>query len=172
MATDDGTDHVDRLIEQWGRERPELDTAPLRISARIMRLERYLDRQTQEQLATFGLNEGETNVLAALRRAGPPYALTPTDLYRSLLVSSGAMTNRLDRLEAAGLLERTPDPEDRRKVQVRLTEAGRERIDAALDDHTRRMQAELDFLEADDAEALAGLLRKVLRGFEARDPEA
>lgn len=169
MANDDA-DHVDRLIEQWRHVRPELDTAALRISARIVRLERYLDRHTHEPLLAFGLNEGETNVLAALRRAGPDRDLTPTELHRSLLLSSGAMTNRLDRLEAAGLLIRTPDPQDRRRIRVRLTEAGRERIDAAMDDHTVRLNTELSFLDPADAEQLVALLRRVLRGFEDRDP--
>jgi DNA-binding MarR family transcriptional regulator len=169
---DDGGDHVDHLLDQWAERRPELDTSTLRIAARVVRLARYLDRDATEHLAPLGLNEGEVNVLAALRRAGPPHELTPTELYRSLLVSSGAMTNRLDRLEAAGLLVRTPDPDDRRRVRVGLTEEGVELIDAAIDAHVEGLGRLFADLERRDADALTGLLRTVLRQLEARDPDA
>lgn len=165
-------DHVDQLTAQWAAERPELDTSPLQIFARVVRLARYLDRHAVEYLRRFDLHEGETNVLAALRRAGPPYELTPTELYRSQLVSSGAMTNRLDRLEAAGLLRRTPDPDDRRRTRVALTERGREVIDAAIDAHTAALRELLAFLPPEDQEQLAGRLRRVLLELEARDPDA
>jgi DNA-binding MarR family transcriptional regulator len=170
-TTVDG-DHVDQLVAQWARERPELDTSVLRLGARLVRLSRYLDRTVSELLAPFGLHEGELNVLAALRRAGPPYVLTPTELYRSLLVSSGAMTNRLDRLESAGLLVRTPDPRDRRRVRVGLTDQGRDVIDRTMDVHTEGLTKLFSSLSDDDAAALERLLRSLLLDLEARDPEA
>jgi DNA-binding MarR family transcriptional regulator len=163
-------DHVDDLTEQWARERPELDTSALRLSARIIRLERFLARRIQSDLDTVGLNDGEVNVLAALRRAGPPYELTPTELYRGLLLSSGAMTNRLDRLEEAGLVLRSPDDDDRRRTRVALTERGRQTIDEAMDAHIRGLDGLLGFLSAEDREALESLLRRVLAHLE--DDEA
>ena len=159
-------DHVDHLTEQWARERPELDLDALAITARVLRLQRFLDRYVQRAIEHTGLTEGEANVLAALRRAGAPYELTPTELYRSLLVSSGAMTNRLDRLEAAGLVRRLPDAEDRRKVRVALTEQGRTMIDEAMDAHTRGVHEALAFLGDDERDTLERLLRRVLVEFE------
>ncbi|WP_052666956.1 MarR family winged helix-turn-helix transcriptional regulator [Nitriliruptor alkaliphilus] len=167
-----GSDHVDHLLAQWARERPELDTSRLRIGARLVRLSRYLDRASGDHLAPWDLSEGEHNVLAALRRSGPPYQLTPTELYRSLLVSSGAMTNRLDRLEAAGLLVRTPDPDDRRRTRVGLTDRGREVIDAAIDAHVTALDEMFASLSPEDVDVLEGLLRTVLCDLEARDPDA
>lgn len=165
-------DHVDHLLAQWAQQRPEVDTSLLRISARIVRLSRYLDREVADHLAPWDLSEGEHNVLAALRRSGPPYQLTPTELYRSLLISSGAMTNRLDRLEAAGLIVRTPDPDDRRRTRVGLTERGREVIDAALDAHVAALEELFAGLAPEDADQLESLLRGVLSRLEERDPDA
>jgi DNA-binding MarR family transcriptional regulator len=162
-------DHVDDLTEQWAGERPELDTSALRLSARVVRLERFLSRRIQADLDDVGLNEGEVNVLAALRRAGPPYELTPTELYQGLLVSSGAMTNRIDRLERAGLVRRIPDDTDRRRTRVALTDRGRETIDEAMDAHLRGLEELLGFLPRDDRDALERLLRKVLGHLERRD---
>jgi DNA-binding MarR family transcriptional regulator len=168
---DQRPDHVDDLLVQWTRERPELDTSVLRLTARMVRLSRYLDRAGADHLAPWGLHEGEHNVLAALRRAGAPYELTPTELYRSLLVSSGAMTNRLDRLESAGLIVRTPDPDDRRRIQVGLTAQGREVIDAALDAHVTALAEMFDGLAPEDADALERILRGILRRLEDRDDD-
>lgn len=165
-------DHVDLLIGQWARERPDLDTSLLRIAARLVRLSRYLERATAEHLTPWELSEGEQNVLAALRRAGPPYELTPTELYRSLLVSSGAMTNRLDRLEDAGLLRRTPDEADRRRIRVQLTDRGRDVVDAAIDAHRDALETIFEGLSSTDADQLEELLRGVLRRIEERDPDA
>jgi DNA-binding MarR family transcriptional regulator len=159
-------DHVDDLTEQWARERPELDTSALRLSARIIRLERFLARRIQSDLDAVGLNDGEVNVLASLRRAGPPYELTPTELYRGLLLSSGAMTNRLDRLEDAGLVRRIPDADDRRRTRVALTEQGRQTIDEAMDAHIRGLDGLLGFLSDEDRDELESLLRHVLAHLE------
>lgn len=168
----DATDHVDHLLAQWAVEQPELDTSMLRIGARVVRLARYLDRQIADSLAPWELSEGELNVLAALRRAGPPYELTPTQLYRALLVSSGAMTNRLDRLEEAGLLVRTPDPDDRRRTRVGITDRGRALVETALEAHNTALGAIFEVLGPDESERFVALLRTVLRGLEERDSEA
>jgi DNA-binding MarR family transcriptional regulator len=162
-------DHVDELTDQWARERPDLDTSALRLSARILRLERFLSRRIHSDLDAVGLSEGEVNVLAALRRAGPPYELTPTELYRGLLLSSGAMTNRIDRLQDAGLVHRIPDDDDRRRTRVALTERGRETIDDAMDAHLRGLEGLLGFLGDEDRDALEDLLRRVLCHLEATD---
>ncbi|HEX9123182.1 MAG TPA: MarR family transcriptional regulator, partial [Actinomycetota bacterium] len=106
MPSTPARDLVDRILEQWRRERPDLDTSPMAIIARISRLSRFLERQVEAVLQEHGLNESQFGVLAALRRAGPPYCLSPTALYNSLLISSGAMTNRLERLTAAGFVKR------------------------------------------------------------------
>lgn len=157
-----GTDHVDALTSQWAAERPELDTASLSIAARVIRLERFLGRISGAAMARWDLNEGELNVLAALRRSGPPHALTPTDLYQGLLLSSGAMTNRIDRLEQQGLVERQRDDADRRRVLVVLTDAGRELIDEAMDAHVARLAEVFDELDPDECGDLIRILRKLL----------
>ena len=125
---------------------------------------------SHEALDAFGVNEGEGNVLAALRRAGPPYALTPTELYRSLLLSSGAMTNRIDRLEEQGYVARERDPDDRRRILVRLTDAGKDLIDRAMDSHVGALERELaEALTPEQRQELAGLLRTALTHFESDD---
>lgn len=163
-------DHVDAITEQWAQQRPELDTAALRLSARIVRLQRFLDQHVTEVLASFGLNEGESNVLATLRRAGPPYELTPTELYRGLLLSSSAMTNRIDRLEEQGHVRRIPDADDRRRVRVALTDQGRELIDAAMDVHVAGLDDLLGFLDDGEHATLETLLRRVLVELERDAP--
>lgn len=163
-------DHVDHLLAQWAEERPELPTGALAVAARVARLHRFLARTSARALTAFGLTEGEGNVLAALRRAGPPYALTPTELYRSLLLSSGAMTNRVDRLQDRGYVSREDDPEDRRRVLVRLTDEGREVIDAAMDAHVAALEEAIAAaLPDDERDRLVGLLRRTLEAFEADD---
>jgi len=160
-------DHVDELVEQWAVERPELDTSGLRLSARVVRLQRFLDQAANETASALGLQLGELNVLAALRRAGEPYELTPTDLYRGLLISSGAMTNRLDRLEDHRLITRIPDPDDRRRIKVGLTERGRTLIDQAMDEHTVVLREAFAGIDDDQRAELERLLRAVLVGLEA-----
>ncbi len=165
------SDHVDRLTEQWASQRPELDTRPLRISARVVRLQRYLDQRIATTLERFGISEGEVNVLAALRRAGPPHELTPTELYRGLLLSSSAMTHRIDRLEADGLVRRIPDTDDGRRIRVALTDRGREVVDAAMDRTVVSLSAVTDLLDDDEHAVLEELLRRLLAAFE-RDEAA
>ncbi len=156
------TDHVDRIVEQWAEQRPELDTSGLRIAARAVRLQRYLDQAMSEAVSPFELQIGELNVLATLRRSGPPFELTPTELYRGLLISSGAMTNRLDRLEASHLITRRVDPDDRRRVRVALTSHGCAVIDRAMDAHVRSLDGVLAGIDDEQRRALEDLLRDLL----------
>jgi DNA-binding MarR family transcriptional regulator len=159
-------DHVDRLLGQWAGECPNLDVSALAVSARLSRLHRFLDLRLIELLERYSLHQGEANVLAALRRSGAPYQLTPTALSRSLLISSGAMTNRLDRLEERGLIERAPDADDGRKVQVSLTPAGRELIDDVMVVHTTDLEGLLGFVDGEAREQLNALLQGILLEFE------
>ncbi|HZD73078.1 MAG TPA: MarR family transcriptional regulator [Actinomycetota bacterium] len=159
-------DHVDQILEEWSRQRPDLDVSPMGIIGRMSRLSRFLEHSIGEVLAGHGLNEPQFAVLAALRRAGPPHCLSPTDLYNSLLVSSGAMTNRLRRLEVAGLVKRMPDPHDGRGLLVALTRKGQRVIDEAVDAHTANEHRLLAALTPADRETLAHLLRRLLLQFE------
>ncbi|MGL5864991.1 MAG: MarR family winged helix-turn-helix transcriptional regulator, partial [Dermatophilaceae bacterium] len=138
-------DDVDRIVSAWRRERPDLDVTPLEVLSRVSRLARRLDLARSTAFADHGLESWEFDVLAALRRAGHPYELSPGQLVAETLVTSGTMTNRVDRLAARDLVERSPDPRDRRGVIVRLTPAGRDTVDAALADllsHERDLLAE------------------------------
>jgi DNA-binding MarR family transcriptional regulator len=160
-------DEVDVLVSAWRRERPDLDVGPLEVLSRVSRLARHLDLARREAFATHGLEPWEFDVLAALRREGAPYALSPGRLLQVTLVTSGTMTNRIDRLEAKGLVERVPDPDDGRSVRVVLTAAGRTRVDDALTDliaHERRILAAL---APDDRARLAELLRLLALPFES-----
>ncbi|HWO52534.1 MAG TPA: MarR family transcriptional regulator [Ornithinibacter sp.] len=159
-------DDVDRIVSAWRRERPDLDVSPLEVLSRVSRLARRLDRARGAAFAEHGLDGWEFDVLSALRRAGTPYQLSPGQLVAETLVTSGTMTNRVDRLVTRGYVEREPDPTDRRGVIVRLTPTGMEVVDAALSDllaHEHELLAELGAVERDD---LAGLLRGLLRPFE------
>jgi len=154
-------DDVDRIVAAWRRERPDLDAAPLQVLSRISRLARRLDLARGAAFAHHDLESWEFDVLAALRRAGRPYQLSPGQLVAATLVTSGTMTNRVDRLERRGLVRRLPDPADRRGVLVRLSRAGRETVDAALDGllaHERDLLAPLSPAECDQ---LAALLRRL-----------
>lgn len=155
-------DEVDDLLSEWRRERPELDVSPLAVMSRLSRLARKLERDRQTVFSARGLDVWSFDVLAALRRAGPPYELAPRELLVQNLVSSGAMTNRIDRLEEAGLVSRRPDPADRRGVLVRLSPAGRRRVDACVSALAEREQELLHPLDAKERDTLAGLLRRLL----------
>jgi DNA-binding MarR family transcriptional regulator len=159
-------DEVDRLVSAWRRERPDLDVSPLEVLSRVTRLARHLDRARRTAFAERGLETWEFDVLSSLRRAGSPYQLTPGQLLTQTLVTSGTMTNRIDRLAAKGLVVRGPDPSDRRGVLVRLTDTGRELADTAL---TALLKSERDLLaalSADRLSALADLLRELTTQFE------
>ena len=159
-------DEVDRLVAAWQRERPDLDVRPLDVLSRVTRLARHLDRARRTAFAAHGLDTWEFDVLAALRRAGAPYALSPGQLGAATMVTSGTMTNRVDRLQERGFVERRPDPSDRRGVQVRLTAEGKDRVDAALADLLDRERDLLARLPERDRTALAALLRELLEPFD------
>lgn len=152
-------DAVDAIVLDWERERPDLDVDPLRIFSRVKRIAKQLDAVRKAAFASTGLELWEFDVLAALRRAGAPHRLSPKQLLGITLVSSGTMTNRLDRLAERGLVRREADPRDGRGVLVTMTDAGRVRVDDAL---TRLVAAErelLDGLDARERDALASTLR-------------
>jgi DNA-binding MarR family transcriptional regulator len=159
-------DEVDRLVEAWRRERPDLDAQPLQVFSRVTRLARHLDRDRRSAFAAHGLEPWEFDVLAALRRAGFPYELSPGRLLAQTLVTSGTMTNRVDKLSGRGLVERLPDPSDRRGVLVRLTDAGRSAVDGAMADLLERERGMLAKTSAGERDQLANLLRKVVAPFE------
>lgn len=154
-------DQVDRLVEAWGRERPDLDLSPMEVLSRVTRLSHRLDRLRRTTFAAHDVEPWEFDVLAALRRAGAPYQLSPGRLIRETLVTSGTMTNRVDRLAARGLVERLPDPADRRGVLVRLTDRGRETVDGALAGLLDNEQSLLGALPEADRRRLAELLRRL-----------
>ena len=128
-------DLVARIADQWARERPDLDTAPLLVVARIQRLAQVLDTALRPPFAEAGLGNGDFDVLAALRRSGPPYLLRPVDLSRQLLVTTGAMTKRIDRMEGQGYVERLASEDDGRGRPVRLTDAGVALVDRMMEVH-------------------------------------
>lgn len=160
-------DEVDRIVEAWQRERPDLDVAPLSILSRVTRLSRHLDIMRRAAFAAHQLEVWEFDVLSALRRAGEPYQLSPGTLVAQTLVTSGTMTNRIDRLAERGLVERLPAPADRRGVLVHLTAEGRARVDGAMEDLLRVEGELLAALSEEDRAALADLLRVVVTPFEA-----
>ena len=155
-------DAVDQILDQWARERPDLDCSPMGVIGRITQLQREVYLAQRTTFARHGLDAPSFDVLAALRRAGPPYQLTPTALMRTALVTSGAITQRLDRLEEKGLITRERSVDDGRAVVVTLTRAGKDALDAALPDHLETERKLLDGLPAADREQLAALLRRLL----------
>jgi DNA-binding MarR family transcriptional regulator len=159
-------DEVDRLVESWRRERPDLDVAPMHVLSRVTRLARHLDRARRQAFADQDLEAWEFDVLSALRRSGSPYQLSPGRLLRETMVTSGTMTNRVDRLAARGLVERLPDPADRRGVQVRLTARGRRTVDAALESLLGRERELLRDLKPAESRRLADLLRTLVVPFD------
>jgi DNA-binding MarR family transcriptional regulator len=160
------TDHVDRIVAQWRRERPGLDVAPLALFGRLFRYAQFADDALAEGVQPYGLQLGWFDLLASLRRAGAPYELNPTQLIEATLLSSGGMTKRLDRLAQEGLVERRPDPEDRRGTLVRLTRRGKTTIDKALEAHLTKEEALLRSLSTSDRRALDSLLRTLLADVE------
>ncbi|PSL04704.1 MarR family transcriptional regulator [Haloactinopolyspora alba] len=159
-------DEVDRLIQAWQRERPDLDVTPMAVLSRVSRLARHLDRARRAAFAEHGLEPWEFDVLAALRRAGSPYELSPGVLLAQTLVTSGTMTTRVDKLTGRGLVSRRRDADDRRAVRVSLTELGKTSVDAALEGllaHERSLLADLD---GPERELLSGMLRTLVRPFD------
>jgi DNA-binding MarR family transcriptional regulator len=155
-------DEVDQLIAAWNRERPDLDVQPLQVLSRVTRLARHLDIARREAFALHDLEPGEFDVLAALRRAGAPYALTPSQLVNATLVTSGTMTNRIDRLTVKNFVKRTPDPSDGRGVLVELTATGSAKVDLALKDLLVRERELLKNVSRNQYELLASTLRAIV----------
>ncbi|RWE45270.1 MarR family winged helix-turn-helix transcriptional regulator [Mesorhizobium sp.] len=156
-------DRAAKAIEQWKRERPDLDVSPMAVIGRLNEVSSLIARDRLAPLfARFGLQAGEFDVLATLRRSGSPYALTPTALYEATMVTSGAMTNRLDRLETSGLIQRGPHPNDRRGIIVRLSDKGLALIDEAVTAHVANEHQILSGLTLTEREALSRLLEKLI----------
>ena len=165
-------DHVDNLVEQWTRERPDLDLAPMATIGRLGRLHALASRSIAEVFAGHGMQIGEFDVLAALRRSGEPFVMKPTELARALMLSPAGMTNRVDRLEAAGWIERRSDPDDRRSSLVQLTDEGRRVVDGAVTDHVANEARLLAALSPTDRAALDRILRVLLRQFDGTTGDA
>jgi DNA-binding MarR family transcriptional regulator len=157
---------MDSILDQWGRERPDLDVAALGIVGRLLRASQLADLELAHGIAQHDLQPGWFDLLAALRRAGRPFELNPTQLMATTMLSSGGMTKRLDRLEDAGLVERRPDPGDRRGTLVGLTKRGQQIVDAALVTHLGNEERLLQTLSANERRTLDALLRKLLVGLE------
>lgn len=159
-------DRIDTLVHQWAAERPELNSSSLDVIARVQELAKLLRRDEDEQLAKLKLKMWEYDVLSALRRQGAPYSLPASRLAHLSMLSSGAMTNRIDRLEERGLIERRSDPDDRRGVLVMLTAEGRKLIDEALESRLALAEAQVSLLSSQERTALASGLRKVASAIE------
>lgn len=160
------SDEVDALVAAWQRERPDLDVTLMHVLSRVTRLARHLDLARREAFAAHDLEAGEFDVLAALRRAGKPYELTPSQLIAANLVTSGTMTNRIDRLEQKNLVTRKPDPNDGRGVLVKLTTAGQNAVDAALTDLLERERILLAGISKSERNQLADVLREIVLPFD------
>jgi DNA-binding MarR family transcriptional regulator len=156
-------DHVDLVLNQWAAQRPDLDVSPMAVIGRLSRAHRLIDAELGRTFAKHGLDRASFDVLATLRRSDPPHRLTPTGLMRASMVTSGAITQRLDRLEARGLVARIPSESDGRGVHVQLTAEGRALIDRALPDHVDTEKRVLAALSAAQREELAGTLRTLLQ---------
>ena len=161
MAERDG---VDEIVEQWRRERPDLDPSPIGVVGRVSRLARELEQRLEPVYREHGLDAGWYDVLATLRRSGPPYRLRPSDFTSALMLTSSGTTKRLDRLEQAGLIARGPDPDDRRGTLITLTAAGRELVDGIDRGAPRERGRLLGALSDAEQRRLADLLRKLLLG--------
>ncbi len=160
--SEEARDHIDRLREQWTRELPDLDTEPMAILGRIYRISNLVRPGIEATFAEFGLSRGEFDVISTLLRSGPPYTLTPTELYTSLMISSGGLTHRLDRLAKAGLVARGNSPHDGRILLVTLTEEGRRRAEAAFRLDMAREARQMAGMDLARREALSRLLRELM----------
>ncbi|MGH0035654.1 MAG: MarR family winged helix-turn-helix transcriptional regulator [Myxococcota bacterium] len=156
------SDVIDQLLDQWAHERPDLDASPMGVVGRVLRLGAFLQRRVEAVLEPHDLTLWQFDVLATLRRSGKPFSLSPTQLMREVMLSSGAMTNRLDRLETRGLVRRRPDPDDRRGVRIELTAAGRRLIDKAIATRFDEAREVVDNLGQRERQSLESTLRKLL----------
>lgn len=171
ISASDQKDQIDRIVALWQAERPELDASTTEVIGRIVRMEYFITRRVLADLARYELNVGEFDVLAALRRAGKPYQLPPHQLQGMVLISSGGLTNRLNRLETNGLIARLPDPSDRRGVLVTLTKKGLAIVDEAAEYHLAAEAEMLSPLDADERRQMAALLKKLLLAHDSHDEE-
>ena len=167
----DERDSVHRLVAEWQAERPDLDPSPVAIQGRIVRLSAHLLRQADNWLVPLGLSWEAFSLIVTLRRSGKPYALRPTDLLRESLLTSGAITNRIDRVEKMGLVERRPDARDRRGYIIRLTPAGIKVADKAIARHFATVSELLEILSGGERRQLEKFLSKLLLTFESSDGE-
>lgn len=159
-------DHVDRVLEQWAAQRPDLDVSPMAVIGRFSRVSQLIGAELRRTFSAHGLDAASFDVLATLRRSGPQHRLTPTALMRAAMVTSGAITQRLDHLEARGLVTRTRSASDGRGVDVALTDDGRALIDQALPDHVETENRLLASLTATERDVLADALRKLLESLD------
>ncbi|HEY8985190.1 MAG TPA: MarR family transcriptional regulator [Streptomyces sp.] len=157
-------DPVDAIVDQWAVARPDLDTAAMEVFGRISRIARAMGDRAERAYAPFGISRGEFDVLATLRRSGEPYSLSPRELSSTLMLTTGGMTGRLDKLERAGLLRRSPDPTDRRALKVTLTEDGLRVVDQAVTAGLAVQQSVVSALDAEKVGQLADLLRELMPG--------
>ncbi|MBS0521795.1 MAG: MarR family transcriptional regulator [Proteobacteria bacterium] len=165
-------DRVDEILAQWRRERPDLEVAPMGLIGRLNRLSHHLGREMEKTFAAHGLTAASFDVLATLRRSGRPYSLSPGDLLDTMMITSGTLTNRIDQLENASLVERRQNPEDGRSVLIALTDKGFAIIEAAVTAHVATQARLVAALSKRDRAGLDALLTRYLAAFEAPRPEA
>ncbi|MFB9831057.1 MarR family winged helix-turn-helix transcriptional regulator [Actinoallomurus acaciae] len=163
MSEGDRRDAMDVIIDQWRRERPDLDLSAMGVFGRLVQVAAMLGPASEAVFARHGLRRGEFDVLAALRRSGPPYTLTPSEMAAELMMSRAGMTSRIDRLEVAGLVERSLDPDDRRSFRITLTGKGLRAVDAALGEHAARLSVLSSRLGDGESRALEDALRTLVR---------
>lgn len=161
-------DDIDTIKAQWAQQRPDLDTDPMALIGRLMRVSQHLSRQMADTFAKFDLTSASFDVLATLLRSGPPHALSPNQLLSTMMITSGTMTNRIDQLEKQQLVKRIRSTEDRRSVKIALTDKGRRLIDEAVTAHVATQIRLVSALPAQDRAALDQLLRKYLAGIAER----
>lgn len=161
--------HVDKILEQWGRERPDLNVRSMGLTGRLKRIGRILEREMDTVFAKHGLSLPGFDVLATLLRSGPPYRLSPSDLIENTMVTSGTMTNRIDQLAKEGLVERLPNPTDGRSFLIALTKRGKELIDAAVTDHVANLDRLTSGLSENEFKQLERLLERYMAFLESLD---
>ena len=163
-------DAVDRILQQWARERPDLDASPMGPIGRIKRCAVLLEQRLEENFAQFDLSLWEFDMLATLRRSGAPYCLSPTELFSTLMVTSGTMTHRLKRLESSGLIERVPNEQDARSMLVQLTKKGLKLIDRVVEVHVEKERELLMGLQPQALAELDAHLSRLLLALESGAP--
>jgi DNA-binding MarR family transcriptional regulator len=159
-------DAVDKILAQWNRERPDLDVGPMGLLGRLGRLRSHISREIEAEFARHGLNASSFDVLATLRRSGAPYRLSPSELLETMMITSGTMTNRIDQLEKAGLVERLDNPDDRRGVIIALTDKGFEVVEKAVTGHVANQHRLVAVLTEDERNQLGALVQKFLSAYE------